>query len=55
MAAQKSMEHRICYKNQPFNEMEMRSAFLQYSDILEKMVKSFEVYSENTRDFPNQA
>ena len=50
-----AMEHRICYKNQPFNEMEMRSAFLQYSDILEKMEKSFEVYSENTRDFPNQA
>ena len=50
-----AMEHRICYKNQPFNEMEMRSAFLQYSDILEKMEKSFEVYSENTRDFSNQA
>ena len=41
------MEHRICYKNQPFNEMEMRSAFRQYSEILEKMEKSFEVYSEN--------
>ena len=50
-----AMEHRICYKNQPVNEMEMRSAFLQYSDILEKMEKSFEVYSENTRDFSNQA
>nr|WP_294494502.1 (p)ppGpp synthetase [uncultured Mediterraneibacter sp.] len=42
-----AMEHRICYKNQPFNEMEMRSAFLQYSEILEKMEKSFEVYSES--------
>ena len=42
-----AMEHRICYKNQPFNEMEMRSAFRQYSEILEKMEKSFEVYSEN--------
>ena len=27
--------------------MEMRSAFRQYSEILEKMEKSFEVYSEN--------
>ena len=42
-----AMEHRICYKNQPFNELEMKNAFLQYSDILEKMEKSFEVYSEN--------
>lgn len=42
-----AMEHRVCYKSQPFGEMEMRSAFLQYSDILEKMEKSFEVYSEN--------
>ncbi|HJB83447.1 MAG TPA: (p)ppGpp synthetase [Candidatus Mediterraneibacter intestinavium] len=42
-----AMEHRICYKNQPFNEMEMRSAFRQYSEILEGMEKSFEVYSEN--------
>ncbi len=47
-----AMEHRICYKNQPFNEMEMRSAFLQYSDILEKMEKSFEVYSENAIEQP---
>lgn len=44
-----AMEHRICYKNQPFNEMEMRSAFRQYSEILEGMEKSFEVYSENNR------
>ena len=42
-----AMEHRICYKNQPFNGLEMRNAFLQYSEILEKMEKSFEVYSEN--------
>ena len=42
-----AMEHRICYKNQPFNELEMKNAFLQYSEILEKMEKSFEVYSEN--------
>ena len=42
-----AMEHRICYKNQPFNEIEMKNAFLQYSEILEKMEKSFEVYSEN--------
>ena len=42
-----AMEHRICYKSQPFNEMEMKSAFRQYSEILEKMEKSFEVYSEN--------
>lgn len=42
-----AMEHRICYKNQPFNEIAMKNAFLQYSDILEKMEKSFEVYSEN--------
>lgn len=44
-----AMEHRICYKNQPFSEMEMRSAFRQYSEILEGMEKSFEVYSENNR------
>ncbi len=44
-----AMEHRICYKNQPFNEMEMHSAFRQYSEILEGMEKSFEVYSENNR------
>ena len=43
-----AMEHRICYKNQPFNEIEMKSAFLQYSEILDKMEKSFEVYSENS-------
>ena len=42
-----AMEHRICYKNQPFNELEMRSAFRQYSEILEGMEKSFEVYSAN--------
>ncbi len=42
-----AMEHRICYKSQPFNEIEMKNAFLQYSEILEKMEKSFEVYSEN--------
>lgn len=42
-----AMEHRICYKNQQFNELEMKNAFLQYSDILEKMEKSFEIYSEN--------
>ena len=42
-----AMEHRICYKAQPFNEIEMRNAFRQYSEILEKMEKSFEVYSEN--------
>lgn len=45
-----AMEHRICYKNQPFDELEMRSAFLQYSEILERMEKSFEVYSENNRE-----
>ncbi|MBM6853372.1 (p)ppGpp synthetase [Mediterraneibacter glycyrrhizinilyticus] len=45
-----AMEHRICYKNQPFNEMEMRSAFRQYSEILEGMEKSFEVYSENNEE-----
>ena len=42
-----AMEHRICYKSQPINEIEMRNAFRQYSEILEKMEKSFEVYSEN--------
>lgn len=45
-----AMEHRICYKSQPFDELEMRSAFLQYSEILERMEKSFEVYSENSRE-----
>ena len=45
-----AMEHRICYKSQPFDELEMRSAFLQYSEILERMEKSFEVYSENNRE-----
>ena len=45
-----AMEHRICYKNQPFNEMEMRNAFRQYSEILEGMEKSFEVYSENNEE-----
>ena len=45
-----AMEHRICYKNQPFNELEMKSAFRQYSEILEKMEKSFEVYSENSSE-----
>ncbi len=45
-----AMEHRICYKNQPFNELEMRSAFRQYSEILEGMEKSFEVYSENNEE-----
>ena len=43
-----AMEHRICYKSQPFDELEMKSAFRQYSEILEKMEKSFEVYSENS-------
>lgn len=42
-----AMEHRICYKSQPFEEMEMKRAFRQYSDILDKMEKSFEAYSEN--------
>ena len=45
-----AMEHRICYKSQPFNEIEMKNAFRQYSDILEKMEKSFEVYSENAAE-----
>ena len=45
-----AMEHRICYKSQPFNEIEMKNAFRQYSDILEKMEKSFEVYSENATE-----
>ena len=45
-----AMEHRICYQNQPFNELEMRSAFRQYSEILEGMEKSFEVYSENNEE-----
>lgn len=43
-----AMEHRICYKNQPFNEIAMKNAFLQYADILDKMEKSFEIYSENS-------
>lgn len=41
-----AMEHRICYKSQPFNKIAMRNAFLQYSEILEKMEKSFEAYAE---------
>ena len=49
-----AMEHRICYKNQPFNEMEMRSAFRQYSEILEGMEKSFEVYSENNEEYTDR-
>lgn len=42
-----AMEHRICYKNQQFDELSMRNAFLQYSEILEKMEKSFEAYNDN--------
>jgi len=42
-----AMEHRICYKSQPFEEIEMQSAFRQYAEILDGMEKSFEVYSEN--------
>ena len=42
-----AMEHRICYKNQPFNELEMKNAFLQYSEILEKMsVSSFRLFPD---------
>ena len=42
-----AMEHRICYKSQPFDELEMKSAFRQYEEILDGIEKSFEVYSEN--------
>ena len=42
-----AMEHRICYKSQPFDELEMKSAFRQYAEILEGIEKSFEEYSEN--------
>ena len=42
-----AMEHRICYKSQPFDELEMKSAFRQYAKILDGIEKSFEVYSEN--------
>ena len=42
-----AMEHRICYKSQPFDELEMKSAFRQYAEILDGIEKSFEVYSEN--------
>ena len=42
-----AMEHRICYKSQPFDELEMKSAFRQYAEILDGNEKSFEVYSEN--------
>ena len=42
-----AMEHRICYKSQPFDELEMKSAFRQYAEILDVIEKSFEVYSEN--------
>ena len=42
-----AMEHRICYKSQPFDELEMKSAFRQYAEILDGSEKSFEVYSEN--------
>ena len=42
-----AMEHRICYKSQPFDELEMESAFRQYAEILDGIEKSFEVYSEN--------
>ena len=42
-----AMEHRICYKSQPFDELEMKSAFQQYAEILDGIEKSFEVYSEN--------
>lgn len=42
-----AMEHRICYKSQPFEEIEMQSAFRQYAEILDGMEKSFEIYSEN--------
>ena len=42
-----AMEHRICYKSQPFDELEMKSAFRQYAEILDGIEKSFEVYSES--------
>ena len=42
-----AMEHRICYKSQPFDELEMKSAFRQYAEILDGIEKSFEVYREN--------
>ena len=42
-----AMEHRICYKSQPFDELEMKSAFRQYAEILDGIEKFFEVYSEN--------
>ena len=42
-----AMEHRICYKSQPFDELEMKSAFRQCAEILDGIEKSFEVYSEN--------
>ena len=42
-----AMEHRICYKSQPFDELEMKNAFRQYAEILDGIEKSFEVYSEN--------
>ena len=42
-----AMEHRICYKSQPFDELEMKSAFRHYAEILDGIEKSFEVYSEN--------
>ena len=42
-----AMEHRICYKSQPFDELEMKSAFRQKAEILDGIEKSFEVYSEN--------
>ena len=42
-----AMEHRICYKSKPFDELEMKSAFRQYAEILDGIEKSFEVYSEN--------
>ena len=32
---------------QPFDELEMKSAFRQYAEILDGIEKSFEVYSEN--------
>ena len=42
-----AIEHQICYKSQPFDEVEMKSAFRQYAEILDGIEKSFEVYSEN--------
>lgn len=41
-----SMEHRICYKNDKNNTLELRSAFCQYSKELQGMEDSFEAYSE---------